>query len=70
MDIWFAYLGLGSYLPQTPLEPEEERWLVKAYALDIYQIRYIQKKVIGSKFPNAYEIPSVKHVKLSNVAKW
>ena len=70
VDIWFAYLGLGSYLPPTPLDPEEERRLVKVYMPDIYQIRYIQKKVVGSKFPNAYEIPSMKHVKLSNVAKW
>ena len=70
VDIWFAYLGLGSYLPLTPLDPEDERQLVKVYVPDIYQIRYIQKKVVGSKFPNAYEIPSMKHIELSNVAKW
>ena len=39
VDIWFAYLGLGSYLPLNPLDPEEERWLVKVYVPDIYQIR-------------------------------
>ena len=25
VDIWFAYLGLGSYIPLTPLDPEEEQ---------------------------------------------
>ena len=24
IKIWFAFLGLGSFLPLTPLEPEEE----------------------------------------------
>ena len=24
VDFWFAYLGLGSYMPLTPLDPEEE----------------------------------------------
>ena len=28
VDIWFTYLGLGSFLPLTPLEPEEEKKLM------------------------------------------
>ena len=42
VDIWFAYLGLGSDLPLTPLDPEEERQLVKTYTPDVYQARYVQ----------------------------
>ena len=58
VNIWFAYLGLGSFLPLTPLDLEEEK---KTYAPDVYQTRYVHKKVVSSKFNNIYEIPSVKH---------
>ena len=57
VDIWFTYLGLGSFLPLTPLELEEEKQLLKTYAPDVYQTRYVHKKVISSKFNNIYEIP-------------
>ena len=61
VNIWFAYLGLGSFLPLTLLEPEEEKKLLKTYAPDVYQTRYVHKKVVLSKFNNIYEIPSMKH---------
>ena len=61
VNILFTYLGLGSFLPLTPLEPEEEKKLLKTYAPDVYQTRYVHKKVVSSKFNNIYEIPSVKH---------
>ena len=61
VDIWFTYLGLRSFLPLTPLEPEEEKKLLKTYAPDVYQTRYVHKKVVSSKFNNIYEIPFVKH---------
>ena len=64
VDIWFAYLWLGSFLPLTPLEPEEEKKLLKSYAPDVYQTRHVHKKVVSSKFNNIYEIPSVKHITL------
>ena len=44
MDTWFAFLELGSFLPLTPLEPEEEKKLLKVYAPDIYQTRYGHQK--------------------------
>ena len=64
IDIWFAFLGLGSFLPLTPLEPEEEKKLLKVCAPHIYQMRYRHKKVVRSKFNNIHEIPSVKHITL------
>ena len=60
VNIWFAYLGLGSFLALTLFEPEEEKQLIKTYAPDVYQTRYVHKKVISRKFNNTYEIPSVK----------
>ena len=44
LDIWFAYLGLGSYLPLTPLDPEEERRLIKAYMPEICHQICTEKK--------------------------
>ena len=64
VNIWFTYLGLGSFLPLTPLELEEEKKLLKTYAPDVYQTRYVHKKVVSRKFNNIYEIPSVKHITL------
>ena len=61
VNIWFTYLGLGSFLPLSPLELEEEKQLLKTYAPDVYQTRYVHKKVVSSKFNNIYEIPSMKH---------
>ena len=67
-NIWFAYLGLGSFLTLTPLEPKEEKKL-KTYAPDVYQTRYVHKKVVSSKLNNIYEIPSLKYLTLRNVLK-
>ena len=34
INIWFAFLRLGSFLPLIPLEPEEGKKLLKVYALN------------------------------------
>ena len=49
IDIWFAYLGLGSFLALTPLEPEEERKQLKTYVPNVYKTRYLKKKAVTSK---------------------
>ena len=43
VNIWFAYLGFGSFLPLTPSELEEEKKLLKTYAPDVYQTRCAQE---------------------------
>ena len=39
INIWFAFLGLGSFLPLTPLEPEEEKKLLKVYAPEMEKVK-------------------------------
>ena len=50
IDIWFAYLGLGSFLALTQLKPEEERKQLKMYAPNVYKTRYLKKKAVTSKY--------------------